>query len=204
MATSVDSTPIKIGFFGGSFDPFHRGHLEMALRAIKLEKFDRILLCPAHHAPLRKQKPLFSADDRLAMVQSICKIHPGLFPYSYEIDQERTCFTHETITKVQETFPGSSLYVLLGTDQFQQLEEWRHITELSKFVNFLVLARGTYNLSAPKVPGLNFSLMNNPIIDLSSTKIRDRFLAGKSVREFLPAPIHTYLNSHSLYKDSIS
>ncbi len=203
MGTPEDSIPKKIGFFGGSFDPFHCGHLEMALGAIKLENFDRILLCPAHHAPLRKQKPIFSASDRLAMVQSICKSHHGLSPYSYEIDQERTCFTHETITKVQETFPGSSLSILLGTDQFQQIEKWSHISELSKLVHFLVLARGTYNLPPPKVPGLNFSLMNNPIIDLSSTKIRDRFLAGKSVREFLPPPIYTYLVSHSLVSDSI-
>lgn len=201
MENQLESNPKKIGFFGGSFDPFHQGHFKMASEAIELENFDQLLICPAHHAPLRDEKPLFSAKDRLAMVQAISECHPKFFPYSYEIERERTCFTFETISSVLDKFPNSKVHVLLGTDQFEQIDQWKKITKLSKLVHFLVLARGNCSPPSPRVSGLSFSLMKNSLIDLSSTEIRRHFLAGRCIKQFLPSPVHSYLVSHSKIQD---
>ena len=87
----------KIGFFGGSFDPIHNGHVSLALCAIKELSLEKVLLCPAHFAPLRNQKPLFSSADRMSMVDSLSKIHGKLEPFDYEVISGKTCYTYELL-----------------------------------------------------------------------------------------------------------
>ena len=86
MIRACPTTPnLKIGFFGGSFDPIHRGHVSVALTALKKFNLHKILLCPAFFAPLREQKPLFSPKDRLAMVSAVTQEHSQLEVFDHEI-----------------------------------------------------------------------------------------------------------------------
>ena len=94
--------PFRIGFFGGSFDPFHNGHLMLIEEALRSGKLDKLLLCPAFHAPLRSEKPLFPGEQRLEMLRSVCSERPELETFDHEIQQARTCYTYKTLLEVRK------------------------------------------------------------------------------------------------------
>ena len=120
----------RIGFFGGSFDPIHNGHLCLATQAIEQAALDTLLLCPAYHAPLRSEKPFFKATDRLAMLERIALEHTRIEVFPHEILQGKVCFTRDTLLEVAKKFPGAEILLLLGADQFAKLPQWKFIDEL--------------------------------------------------------------------------
>lgn len=198
------STPCpKIGFFGGTFDPIHNGHLSLAKQAIVQADLDTLLLCPAYHAPLRSAKPFLKAEDRLGMLEKIAGEHPKLKVFAHEISQQKVCFTYHTLLEVGKKYSQSEIILLLGADQFQKLAQWKFIDELVKLVTFLVCSRTSdMTLLAPPLPEIRFERMNNELIDLSSTTIRQKIQNGQSIRNDIPGPAYEYLDNHNLLQPS--
>ena len=124
----------KIGFFGGSFDPIHNGHVSLALCAIKELSLEKVLLCPAHFDPLRKQKPLFSSADRMRMVDSLSKIHGKLEPFDYEVISGKTCYTYETLKFVKRKYPKHEIIVMLEKIRFPKFKNGNLVVNLSKSI----------------------------------------------------------------------
>ena len=122
--------PFRIGFFGGSFDPLHNGHLMLIAEALQSSKLDKLLLCPAFHAPLRSEKPLFPGEQRLEMLRSVCSERPELETFDHEIQQARTCYTYKTLLEVRKIYPDAQIHLLIGNDQFQKLDQWKFNREL--------------------------------------------------------------------------
>ena len=114
-----------IGFYGGSFDPIHQGHVSLALEAANVFSLQRVLLCPAHQAPLRNDQPFFSGEDRLSMVKSVAANYSVLQTYDHEIRKQKTCYTFETLQSVQRDYPLSQVFLLIGDDQFIQFDKWK-------------------------------------------------------------------------------
>ena len=204
----LDSSSIslpRIGFFGGSFDPIHNGHLSLATQAIEQASLDTLLLCPAHHAPLRCEKPFFKAGDRLAMLEKIAHEHAKIEVFPHEILQGKVCFTRDTLLEVAENFPGTEILLLLGADQFAKLPQWKFIDELVKLVTFLVFSRSSDMISSePLLPEIKFERMNNELIDLSSTLVRKKIQNGQSVKNDIPGPAYDYLDKHNLLQPAPS
>ncbi len=189
MPGSSSASAPRLGFFGGSFDPLHRAHLCFAELAVERADLDLLLLCPAHHAPLRPHPPLFSPEQRLAMVESVCRNRPKLKACPLEIDSGETRFTYHTMLEVSMLHPGHELFLLLGQDQFARLEEWRFVEQLARLVHFLVLARDGGDLFVPSIPELKMTPMSNRRISLSSTELRRRLLDGELPEEDLPPEV---------------
>jgi nicotinate-nucleotide adenylyltransferase len=198
------STPFpRIGFFGGSFDPIHNGHLSLATQAIDQASLDTLLLCPAYHAPLRSEKPFFKAEDRLAMLEGVAGEHPKLKVFSHEISQQKVCFTYHTLLEVGKKYSQSEIILLLGADQFHKLAQWKFIDELVKLVTFLVFSRtADLTFSEPSLSKIKFERMNNELIDLSSTTVRQKIQNGRSIRNDVPGPAYDYLENHNLLQPS--
>jgi nicotinate-nucleotide adenylyltransferase len=198
------STPYpKIGFFGGTFDPIHNGHLSLAKQAIVQANLETLLLCPAYHAPLRSAKPFFQAEDRLGMLEKLADEHPKLKVFPYEISQQKVCFTYHTLLEVGKKYSQCEIILLLGTDQFHKLPQWKFIDELAKIVTFLVCSRTSdMALPEPPLPEIRFERMNNELIDLSSTTIRQKIQSGQSIRNDIPGPAYDYLDDHNLLQPS--
>ena len=195
----------RVGFFGGSFDPIHNGHLFLATQAIEQAGLDTLLLCPAYHAPLRPEKPFFKAGDRLAMLEKIAREHAKIEVFPHEILQGKVCFTRDTLLEVAENFPGTEILLLLGADQFAKLPQWKFIDELVKLVTFLVFSRASDMISRePPLPKIKFERMNNELIDLSSTLVRKKIQNGQSVKNDIPGPAYDYLDKHNLLQPAPS
>ena len=194
--------PLRMGFFGGSFDPLHNGHFMLIEEALRSGKLDKLLLCPAYHAPLRSDKPLFSGEQRLEMVRSLCAERPELEGSDYEIRQAQTCYTYETLLEVRKLHPDAKLHLLIGNDQFQKLDQWRFNRELLQIAHLLVFSREQNELVPPaEIDPLPHTVMNNPLVPVSSTEVRQRLLTGQSVSKLVPPVIHEILKTMTFEKN---
>ena len=196
MAESTKSSPPRLGFFGGSFDPIHIGHISLARQAIQLARLDTLLLCPAFHAPLRIEKPYFSTQTRLRILEKIAQEIPQFKICTLEIEKQKICYTFETIKEVQLQYPDSTILLLLGADQFNRLHEWKFHQELAEHCQFLVFSRNGQEVTPPAFPQLSYQLVKNELIDCSSTEIRKCLKAGRSVDHLIPSAAYPFINQN--------
>jgi nicotinate-nucleotide adenylyltransferase len=200
MSNLNGSTPSRIGFFGGSFDPIHNGHLFIIEKFIQNFELDLLLLCPAYQAPLREQKAIFNPTQRLEMARLIAHSNQKLEVFDFEINQPKMSFTYETIQEVKKGYPKSKIFLAIGLDQFEKLSTWRWIRELSKEVHFIVFARGQITAPAPSMSDIQYTFIQNPLIDISSTQIRKCLQKGESVAQWIPDVILSYLEKNNLLR----
>ena len=200
MSNLNGSTPSRIGFFGGSFDPIHNGHLFIIEKFIQNFELDLLLLCPAFQAPLRDQKAIFNPTQRLEMARLIAHSNQKLKVFDFEINQPKTSYTYETIQEVKKGYPKSKIFLAIGLDQFEKLSTWRWIRELSKEVHFIVFARGQITAPTPSILDLQYTFIQNPLIDISSSQIRKSLQKGESVAQWIPDVILSYLEKNNLLR----
>lgn len=203
MSTNKVSSLPKLGFFGGTFDPPHLGHLSLCKSALQQADLEFLLVCPAFHAPLRENPPLFSSRQRMEMAHLLCQEDERLKLCSLELDQKKTCFTYDTIKSVAKLYPDYEIYLLLGDDQFKRLNAWSSSSQLAQMVHFLVFARESSNLPSLPLPNMKMTCMNNPLINLSSSSIRSALEAGKLPKNSLPASIEQYILNQNLFTLSL-
>ena len=198
MSPVLNSLSPRIGFFGGTFDPPHNGHLQIAQIAIKQASLDKLLLCPAHYAPLRTEQSLFSPQHRLEMVSSICQNRPKMDVFDAEIKHGKRRYSFETIHEIKSQFSDFNIFFILGADQFSRLSEWKNVDLLAQSVHFLVFARHSRNPVIPSIDNLTFSFMDNDLINISSTDIRKHIHSQQLPVSLLPIEVSNYLSSQNL------
>ena len=189
----------RIGFFGGSFDPPHLGHLQIAKQAIEIANLDTLFFCPAFHAPLKACPPIFSGEQSLAMVKAMCASNNLIQTTDIEIAHGKTRYTYDTLLELQETFSNHLFYLILGGDQFAQLHLWKEVKELAKVVTFLVFARDQDECAWPKLADIKVTFASNSLIDLSSTTIRQQLNSGKLPDNTLPPEVVSYIKEHNFF-----
>ena len=189
----------RVGFFGGTFDPPHLGHLALAKLAIEKAKLDKLFLCPAYSAPLRTEPALFSAMDRLRMIEEICKLDRKMDVWDGEVQLARSQFTFDTIVEFKKHFPEHQIFLLLGADQFSRLDQWYKPQDLSKLVHYLVFARNAEEMPAPLLENMVVTFMENDLIDISSTDIRDKLRNQVFPDKLLPIEVANYLKQKNLF-----
>ena len=129
---------MKIGLFGGSFDPFHEGHLTTALNL--LQYLDKIIFIPTYQNPLKQHRPMFNNEERLELIKQVCKYFPE-FDYSdYDIVTEN-CFTINTVRHLSNLYHDADLYWILGDDAFTKLHRWKDWKSLFDYVKLIVVER---------------------------------------------------------------
>ena len=200
MSNLNGSTPSRIGFFGGSFDPIHNGHLFIIEKFIQNFELDLLLLCPAYQAPLREQKAIFNPTQRLEMARLIAHSNQKLEVFDFEINQPKMSFTYETIQETKKGNPKSKIFLAIGLDQFEKLSTWRWIRELSKEVHFIVFARGQITAAAPSISDIQYTFIQNPLIDICSTQNRECRKKGEFVAQWIPYVSLYYLEKNNLLR----
>ena len=207
-------TTRRVVLFGGSFDPVHHGHLIVARAVAELRGFDRITLVPAAQSP-HKRDAHASAEHRLAMLRlavqgdevfEICDFEVRRSPPSYSID------TVETLR--QRHGEDVEMHWVIGADMLIDLPRWHRAGELLDLVKLVIVARAPWQdrleeiLTCPDVAGgvspaqldrIRRSVVETPLIDISSTMIRRRIARGASVRYLLPESVGRYIRDHGLY-----
>ncbi|MDD3180247.1 MAG: nicotinate-nucleotide adenylyltransferase [Opitutaceae bacterium] len=192
---------MKIGFFGGSFDPVHFGHLIAAQDAYEQYQFDRIFLVPAAQAPLKPNDVASSPADRLGMLQAAIEWDRRFEISDYELKKGGISYTIDSVRYFRTCFPNDDLYWIIGGDQLPRMNMWRGIDELAQLVEFIFLERpGHPSKPAPEIPGLRLHRCDGHLIEISSSELRRRVRQDLSLHYFCPQEVIAHIEAKQLYR----
>jgi nicotinate-nucleotide adenylyltransferase len=213
--------PLRLGLLGGTFDPIHLGHLELAKTALQVARLDAIHFVTSVNPPHKSEKTRANFLDRHAMVALALKGDSRLIPSSVEFDREGKSYSIDTVLQLKQLAGGSAeIFFLIGLDAFIELPTWKDYDRFSEMCSFIVFGRPGFpeNLTRdlpetlrPKPIGSGekavvlaesergFFLLRDFINPLSSTEIRSAIRAGRSIREYVPPDVEEYILKTKLY-----
>jgi len=191
----------RVGILGGTFDPVHIGHLVAATWVRDALALDRVLLVVANE-PWQKtaQRRVTPAEDRLAVVAAAVEGVPGLEPCRLEIDRGGPSYTVETVRQLTEAQPDTCFYLVVGADVAAELDTWRDVGALAGLVRLVIVDRGGID-RGPDPEGWRVERLRIPALDVSSSELRDRLAAGRSVDFLIPDAAILCIERLGLYAD---
>ncbi len=209
----------RIALFGGSFDPVHFGHLIVARAIAERLDLDRVILLPSGSPPHKEADALADAEHRAEMVELAIAGEPVFGISDFDRSRSGPSYTIDTVRHFRDRFgPDARLYWIIGADSLAELSTWRRVGELVEACEIVTAARPALPRRAPKeadawgslrdvlsdaqIVRLKQGELHTPLIDISSTEIRNRVTAGRSIRYFVPDAVADYINRHRLYRRS--
>jgi nicotinate-nucleotide adenylyltransferase len=210
---------MRIGYFGGSFDPPHRGHLAVASTAAQAFALDCVLFVPTSHQPLKPNGPIASYTDRLAMVQLLCAqapptLHCLASNFEAPLPDDAPHYTVDTLERLRTTLqPDDTLFVLIGADAFLQLPQWRSPQHLLTLADWVIVSRPGFDptrihlmldvLAPSPTQRARIHLLQSLADPTSATALRHALLRHAPPTDpnlqGLPPAILTYMQAHHLY-----
>lgn len=185
---------MKIGLYGGTFDPVHTGHLILARDAIEELDLDCVIFIPASLSPHKQNTQPASASVRKEMLIAAIENEPRFVIDDCELYRKGPSFTIDTVLEIKARHDNAEVFYLVGEDNIRELHTWRRIQELEQLVQFVVL-----NRSDKSVAHLFPTLQRR--IDISATEIRNRVAKGQSIRYLVPDKVMALIEHHHLYQD---
>ena len=176
---------MKIGIFGGSFNPVHQGHILLAKTALSELNLDKVIFVPSFQTPLKKTVLFLPTEERVRGLNAAIRKHKRFELSDWEIKRGRLTYTIETLKHFRRLYaPKASLYFLAGADTLKNLSRWKSIDSVLKLCRFCVFSRPGYKLSK----GISSRICWVPMeaMDVSATDLRRRVLSGLSVDGLLP------------------
>lgn len=195
---------MRLGVLGGTFDPPHVGHLLVANDAADALHLDRLLFVPAAIQPLKVRSASAPPADRLAMVRLLAGDDTRFAADPIEIERDGLSFTVDTLAAMAEREPDAERFFLVGADVLATLPRWREPKRVQRLARLVVLERAGFATepvnSAAGALAPDVIFLPTRRVDVSSTEIRGRVAAGRSLRGFVPEPVADYIATHGLYR----
>ncbi len=192
---------MKNGFFGGSFDPVHVGHLIAAQDAFEQLRLHTLTFVPTAQAPLREQAVHATAGDRVEMLRLAIGDDRRFQVSELEIARGGVSFTFDTVAALREAEPAMTPIWIIGEDQVGKLPRWHRIGELCALTEFAYLQRpGHTQPVVPDLPGLRLHRLESHQVEISSSEIRQRVREKQPLRFLLPDPVINYIHERKLYQ----
>lgn len=201
---------MRLGIFGGSFDPVHYGHLLLAESCREQCRLDRVWLLPAASAPHKQDRGTASARHRTEMLRLALGGHPTIEVNTMEIDRGGVSYTVDTLAAAHDQEPQAELFLLMGADTLEDLPNWRAPGRICELAIPVVVRRAGsaephYESLAGVAPPSRLELFRQfqvtmPIVELASTEIRARVANGLSIRYRTPRAVEKYIQTHGLYR----
>jgi nicotinate-nucleotide adenylyltransferase len=193
----MNGPTLRIGLFGGSFDPVHTGHLLLARDAVEELGLDRLLLVPAGINPHRLDAgPRAPGAARLAMLRAAIEGEPRLEADPLELERPGPSYSIDTVETLQSRWPDAEIFLVLGEDNLPKLPEWHRFGELCQKVRFVCFGRRFEGELPPGLPPVHRLARR---VDISSTEIRTRIAKRLPIRYLVPEAVHRFIVQHGLY-----
>ncbi len=194
----------RIGILGGTFDPFHNGHLEMGLSVLRAGYLDRLLVMVSGDPPHKSCNA--SAEDRWKMVVSACAFDDRLIPSRMELDRVGNHYTVDTLTAIRKEYPKADLFYIIGADTLLQLHSWYRSDDVLSMCTFLICPRpdgsepADFTAERKRLAAKGGKFLPVPMepVSVSSTFIRSRLASG-IIPDELPVPVREYCRCKGLY-----
>jgi nicotinate-nucleotide adenylyltransferase len=201
---------MRIGICGGTFDPFHRGHLDPILAVRGELQWDRVLYVPAFVQPFKQDREAASGHHRFAMAAIATLDHDALQVSNVELERGAVSYTVDTLGTLRAQHEEATLDWIIGDDNLARLGEWKSIDTIFAMANFVVLTRGAHEVTpqfqarvaeAPSRPKHGaVVLAHNATVPVSSTEIRRRVRALEPIEDLVPPPVSRYIHHYDLYR----
>ncbi len=197
----------RVGILGGTFDPVHRGHLEIARHAIDEAGLERVVFVPAGQPRLKSGEPGASAEQRLEMIRLAVEGNPGFHVSDIEIGRSGPTLTVETLTELSATLDdGVEMAFILGLDVLARLDEWVDPEDVVELARLLAVNRAGYAgfdwdgfyARNPYARG-RVECIQSTAVDVSASELRSRLAAGSPVSGLIPEQVERYIREQGLY-----
>lgn len=189
---------MRIGVFGGTFDPPHVGHLLAASDAVEALGLDRVLWVPTATQPFKREADSSPADDRLAMVRLLVGSDPRFGVDPIEIQRAGLSYTVDTLVALRAGAPDATFVLLVGADAAAAVHLWKEPDRVQALAELAVLRRGDQPFEFP--PGIVGTILTTRRIDVSATEIRARVRCGAAIHGFVSESVAAYIASAGLYR----
>jgi nicotinate-nucleotide adenylyltransferase len=191
---------VRLGVLGGTFDPPHVGHLLAASDAFEALALDRILFVPAKIPPFKSRTVQASANQRQHMLELTIDGDPRFEASRIELDRDGLSFTVDTLEALTRETPGGSLFMLIGEDLAKQIASWRDAARIADLAAIVVLVRTALHEPSALESTLPMIRLATRRIELSSTEIRERVKAGRSIHGFVTDAVAAFIDAAGLYR----
>ncbi len=183
---------------GGSFDPIHNGHLYLAKEVLSLSPIHKVILVPSYNHNFKGDSIVLDYDSRLALAQeAVNKFHPMHFPVRpaadfrapievWDAERGESGFTSDLLRKLMKLNPEQSFAFIIGADNLENLPNWHEFDWLKENLHFIVLPRPETTMPCDVLSQVKHSILNMPLCNIASSKIRARIKAGESISGMVP------------------
>ncbi len=211
MGTEFRSQLGRVGIFGGTFDPIHNGHLEVASAALRTHCLGEIIFVPARRQPHKDARPKASAEHRLAMIGLAIGGTPAFSVSDCELKRPGKSFTIDTVRELgQQLGQATEIFFIVGSDSVSDLPAWRDVRELSNLCTLVVAARPgwpldsldalPHHLPAERVAAVKRAAIRSTSSAVSATEVRRRVGSGRSIAGLVPDAVANYIARNKLYR----
>ena len=189
----------RIGIFGGSFNPIHNGHAIIASYIMQHGGLDQLWLMVSPQNPLKQPHEMAGELHRLRMTEMVSHRIDGVETSAFEFTMPRPSYTIDTLHALQDKFPDDEFWLVIGADNWAVWDRWRSHDEIIQQFHVLIYPRIGYEVSIPDTLTDRVRVVNAPIIELSSTTVRELLSHGQSIAFYVPADVEQYIVKHQLY-----
>ena len=183
---------MRIGLYGGAFNPVHNGHMAVARAAIKSAQLDKLIFIPTGNAPHKKETEV-SREDRYNMLVAVTSDEETMSVRDYEIKRDEVNYSADTVEYFKSVYPEDELFFIVGDDSYNQLSSWYQPHRILENSTLLVFPREGANVIPPA------QAVDMQKVEVSSSEIREKIKMGKDCRNLLPKTVFDYIIEGNLY-----
>jgi nicotinate-nucleotide adenylyltransferase len=198
---------LRLGIFGGTFDPPHVGHLVLAAESLHQLKLDRVLWVLTPDPPHKKNLCITTLETRLEMLQACLQDAPEFYLSRVDIERPAPHYALDTMRLLAEEYPGADLVYLMGSDSLHELPAWHKPLEFIRQCKSIGVMHRPGDLTRldeveSQLPGVSLKVrwVLAPLLEIASSDIRQRAAGGRPFRFFLPPPVYELIQKHHLYR----
>lgn len=190
---------MKIGLYFGSFNPIHIGHLIISEYVYNNTSVEQVWFILSPQNPLKNSKTLLNAYDRLHLLKLAIEDNPIFQTSDVEFRLPLPSYTIDTLTYLQEKYPQHQFAVIMGSDSFQNIRNWKNYELLLNDYEIIIYERPGFKVNADSL-GKHILLQGAPLLEISATQIRNLLKARKSIRYMLPAKVYQEITENKYYQ----
>lgn len=188
---------MNIGIFSGSFNPIHIGHLALANYLCAYAGLDQVWFVVSPHNPLKSQESLMPDQFRLQLVEAAVEDYPNFRASDFEFHLPRPSYTVDTLAALRKAYPEHAFHLIIGSDNWLIFNRWREWKRILQENPLIVYPRPGYDVESNTLPA-GVRLVDSPVMEISSTFIREAMAAGKDVRYFVHPRVWELLQENTL------
>lgn len=193
---------ISTGIFGGSFNPIHNGHVELARQLLASAGLDEIWFVVSPQNPFKRAADLLDDDLRLKMVELALEGEPRMHASDYEFCMPRPSYMWHTLQSMSRDYPDRRFVLLIGADNWERFSEWYAWRDILSHYRIVIYPRGGSAVDAVSLPE-GVSLVDTRLIDISSTQVRQFIVAGRPINGLVPDSVARYISDKGLYAPKV-